>query len=48
MSNIRTEIAIVGGGVAGLACASELALRGRKFILIEKRRKLGGRATRAR
>jgi squalene-associated FAD-dependent desaturase len=45
MSRMRTDVIIVGGGVAGLACASELARLGAKFVLVEKRRKLGGRAT---
>ncbi len=39
------RIAIVGGGVAGIAAAIRVAEAGETPILIETRRKLGGRAT---
>jgi zeta-carotene desaturase len=39
------SVAIVGGGIAGLACALRLAERGIGVTVIETRRKLGGRAT---
>ncbi len=37
-------IAVVGGGVAGLAAAAALAAAGRSVCLFEARRRLGGRA----
>lgn len=39
------SIAVVGGGVAGIAAAVRLAEAGERVTLIETRRKLGGRAT---
>jgi squalene-associated FAD-dependent desaturase len=39
------DVAVVGGGVAGLAAASALAERGRRVIVLEARGELGGRAT---
>ena len=36
-------IAIVGGGLAGLACAVELRRVGREFVLFEAAPVLGGR-----
>ncbi|MFM9144294.1 MAG: FAD-dependent oxidoreductase, partial [Phycisphaerales bacterium] len=44
MSVPRTA-AVVGGGIAGLACALRLAEAGVRVTVIETRRKLGGRAT---
>lgn len=38
-------VAVVGGGIAGLACALRLAEAGAQVTVIETRRKLGGRAT---
>jgi squalene-associated FAD-dependent desaturase len=38
-------VAVVGGGVAGLAAASALAERGRRVLVVEARGELGGRAT---
>lgn len=38
-------IVIVGGGLAGLAAAVRLTEAGREVVLIESKRKLGGRAT---
>jgi phytoene dehydrogenase-like protein len=40
----KTEVAIVGGGLAGLAAACYLAREGREVIIIEKSRKTGGMA----
>jgi zeta-carotene desaturase len=39
------DVAVIGGGVAGLAAASALAERGRRVIVLEARGELGGRAT---
>ncbi|MCA9321296.1 MAG: hydroxysqualene dehydroxylase HpnE, partial [Planctomycetes bacterium] len=36
---------VVGGGMAGIAAALSLSARGRQVILIEKRSRLGGRAS---
>lgn len=41
---VTTDVAIIGGGVAGLAAAAYLARAGRKVILLEKAPALGGRA----
>ena len=38
-------VAIVGGGIAGIAAAIRLSQAGMKPIVLETRRKLGGRAT---
>ncbi|MEO0483058.1 MAG: hydroxysqualene dehydroxylase HpnE [Planctomycetota bacterium] len=40
----RTDMVVVGGGVAGLAAAVRLAERGVRVTLVESRRRLGGRA----
>jgi zeta-carotene desaturase len=39
------RVAVVGGGIAGLACALRLAEEGVQVTVLETRRKLGGRAT---
>ena len=39
------DIAVVGGGVAGLAAATALAEAGKRVIVLEARGELGGRAT---
>jgi squalene-associated FAD-dependent desaturase len=39
------DLAVVGGGVAGLAAATALAEAGRRVIVLEARGDLGGRAT---
>ena len=36
---------VAGGGIAGMTCAIELAREGAKVLLLETRKKLGGRAT---
>lgn len=41
---MRTDVAVVGGGLAGLAAASLLARAGRSVTLIERSSRLGGRA----
>jgi oxygen-dependent protoporphyrinogen oxidase len=38
----RPSIAIIGGGISGLAAAYELAQRGVPFVLYERARRLGG------
>lgn len=38
------DVLVVGGGVAGLSCATRLAERGRRVVLVEARGRLGGRA----
>ncbi len=38
-------VIVVGGGIAGIACASRLARAGVSVTLLETRKKLGGRAT---
>lgn len=40
---MQTDIAIVGGGLAGLSLATRLSLAGRDFQLFEARDRLGGR-----
>jgi len=39
------DVAVVGGGVAGLAAATALAEAGRRVLVLEARGQLGGRAT---
>src|SRR3954452_1287724 len=39
------DVAVIGGGVAGLAAASALAAAGRRVIVLEARGRLAGRAT---
>lgn len=40
---MQTETLIIGGGLAGLSLASQLARRGEDFLLLEARDRLGGR-----
>lgn len=42
--NDRIDVAIIGGGAAGIAAARDLASRSRKVLLIEASDRLGGRA----
>src|ERR1051326_3156574 len=44
-ANSRASVAIVGGGLAGLAAAVALADRGLEITLYESRPRLGGRAS---
>lgn len=37
------DVVIVGGGLAGLACARELSLRGMNFLVLESSDRVGGR-----
>ncbi|MFK7871332.1 MAG: flavin monoamine oxidase family protein [Roseobacter sp.] len=39
----QTEIAIIGGGLAGLALADQLHREGREFVMLEARNRFGGR-----
>lgn len=41
----EAPVIVVGGGLAGLAAAEALARCGRRVVLLERRRTLGGRAT---
>jgi hydroxysqualene dehydroxylase len=43
--NSNFDVAVVGGGVAGLAAATALAEAGRRVLVLEARGELGGRAT---
>src|SRR5947209_1622080 len=44
METATTDVAVVGGGLAGLAAATYLGRAGRTVTLFEKARALGGRA----
>ena len=43
MKQERSGVLVIGGGVAGLAAAGELARHGREVVLLEARERLGGR-----
>jgi len=45
VKNIKYDIAVAGGGVAGIAAAVEAARCGKKVVIIEKATQLGGLAT---
>ena len=45
MSRAEFDVAVIGGGVAGLAAASAVAEAGRTVVVLEARGALGGRAT---
>jgi zeta-carotene desaturase len=45
MSGAEFDVAVIGGGVAGLAAASAVADAGKRVIVLEARGALGGRAT---
>ncbi|TVQ60779.1 MAG: FAD-dependent oxidoreductase [Phycisphaerales bacterium] len=45
MSQSRPDVIVVGGGVAGIAASVRLAGEGARVLLLETRKKLGGRAT---
>src|SRR5258707_12454943 len=45
MADRVVDVAVVGGGVAGLAAATALADAGRRVLVLEARGQLGGRAT---
>ena len=40
----RSRVVVVGGGLAGMVVARELASRGRDVLLLEKSKRLGGKA----
>ncbi|MFQ5513704.1 MAG: protoporphyrinogen oxidase [Myxococcota bacterium] len=40
----EVEIAVVGGGIAGLSCATELAAHGSELVVLEAERRVGGPA----
>ncbi len=40
----RSDVAVVGGGLAGLAAATSLARAGRSVVVFERSQRLGGRA----
>ncbi|MFA7330259.1 MAG: FAD-dependent oxidoreductase [Candidatus Delongbacteria bacterium] len=42
MTTLRADVAIAGAGLAGLGLALDLAQRGRRVILLERRRQPGG------
>ena len=42
MSRLRVDTAVAGGGLAGMAVALDLARRGRRVALLERRSRLGG------
>jgi squalene-associated FAD-dependent desaturase len=44
-SEIRSDVLVVGGGLAGMAAAVRLAGQGLSVRILETRKKLGGRAT---
>lgn len=44
MASEKTDVLVLGGGFAGLACAVSLAEKGRKVLVLEKKPHLGGRA----
>ncbi|MHC1590734.1 MAG: phytoene desaturase family protein [Candidatus Helarchaeales archaeon] len=41
----KFDVAIVGGGAAGTACAALLSQKGLRVVLLERRKNLGGRAS---
>ncbi len=45
VKNINYDVAVAGGGVAGIAAAVEAARCGKKVVIIEKAVQLGGLAT---
>ena len=45
MTNDHVDVAVIGGGFAGLSAAVRLVQRGLRVVVLEARRRLGGRAT---
>ncbi len=48
MTRTRSDVIVIGGGVAGLSAAGELGRRGRRTLVLEARARLGGRILTAR
>ena len=46
MKAVRKDVAIIGGGVAGLTCAKELSRLGLESVIVEKGPLLGGHVAR--
>ncbi|KAH7136835.1 hypothetical protein B0J13DRAFT_449219, partial [Dactylonectria estremocensis] len=44
----HVDVAIVGGGLSGLAVAKDLAVAGKYFVVLEARDRVGGRVLNAR
>ncbi|MEK7388402.1 MAG: hydroxysqualene dehydroxylase HpnE [Elusimicrobiota bacterium] len=44
MTSSRSEVVIIGGGLAGLSCAVALAENGREVLVLDKKPHVGGRA----
>src|SRR6478736_5795247 len=42
----RRDVLVIGGGLAGLACARDLARAGTDVLLVEARERVGGRVER--
>lgn len=42
---MQVDAAVIGGGIVGLACAAEVARRGKTVVLLERHRRLGTETT---
>ncbi|MFW5747565.1 MAG: FAD-dependent oxidoreductase, partial [bacterium] len=42
MKDIFTDVAVIGGGAAGMAAALEIRERGHTAVIIEREERLGG------
>ena len=43
MADYKTDVVVIGAGVAGLAAAADLAARGVRVVVLEARDRIGGR-----